>query len=194
MKAQLFRDFCCPQNNTPKRACAAWMHPGVAPPGGVYEGAQLQPVAIRMALGGPRQKPKSVPKVSTGHFLPVEPPKIEKIGQNSPHWQVGFKPTPEKCPLGHFFWTQFGLQSVVYLSRVRARVSWTSLNSELGWHINLCIFDVHVLHTSGGPGAGASGHCQRSASVGALRSPFILSFVVFPTLHPPREPSGGLVL
>ena len=48
-----FPSFCCPQNNTPKRACAAWMHPGMAPPGGVYEGAQLPPVAIRMALGGP---------------------------------------------------------------------------------------------------------------------------------------------
>jgi hypothetical protein len=86
---------------------------------------------------------------------------------------------------------------IEYLVRVRARVSWSSLSSELGWHINLCIFEVHVLHTSGGPGAGASGHCQRSASVGALHnlhSPFFLSLEVFPTLQPPREPSGGLVL
>jgi len=49
-----------------------------------------------------RQKPKSVPKVSTGHFLPVGPPKIEKIRPKQPHWQVGVKPPPQKCPLGHF--------------------------------------------------------------------------------------------
>ncbi len=122
------------------------------------------------------------------------PQKSKKSAKTAP-LAGRFQTDPTKVSTWTLFWTQFGLQSV-QLSCVPHACSCARVLDvlELGWHINLCIFEVHVLHTSGGPGAGASGHCQRSASVGALRSPFILSFVVFPTLHPPREPSGGLVL
>ncbi len=62
----------------------------------------------------------------------------KKSGQNSPTGR-SVSNRPHKSVHLDTFWTQFGLRSVVYLTRVRARVSWSSLTSERGWHINLCI-------------------------------------------------------
>ena len=160
-------------------------------------GRQVVGFGGRWAAGARWSSPetKKCPKSVHGTLFASGAAKNRKNQPKTAPLAGRFQTDPTKVSnLDTFSGHNFGLRSVVYLLRVRARVSWSSLNSELGWHINVCIFDLCFLHTSGGPGAGASGHCQRSASVGALRSPFFLSLVVFPTLHPPRGPSGGLVL